>query len=374
MPAMGKTLKGQGPDGTFVPRVGLESHLLIFTNQKPPAAAKRGQDSLANRPHFYDDWRLYLREHLLELLVQRGPYMRFISLALVSLALLPITGQAEVLTLTMSDVLFEANSKQSASVFNDTGSVRSAFAYDFELLKTGGTIDALPGHFVEAKGRYSATASRQLLSPGPSPSQTFTNSYDLSFSINGLPDSFPFPIRIDVTSTFLGEGNRLAGTSDITFSSSSIDRRSYATNLYSPAGSSIAIPDIGVPANSATNFTAADVVQKEAGFFTRRGGTYFTSFEYDMTLTSLAEEAKTGGDIAFRLGKFSGFDGSAADYPGIHQRDALADGHYVTVRFTVLPEASSLTLLGISATGAVGWVIRTRRNRSVDLRSSHLQD
>jgi hypothetical protein len=41
-----------------------DSPLLIFTHQKPPAAATRGQDSLANRPRAWDDRRLFLREHL----------------------------------------------------------------------------------------------------------------------------------------------------------------------------------------------------------------------------------------------------------------------------------------------------------------------
>jgi hypothetical protein len=36
----------------------------MFTKQKPPDPAARGQDSLANSPRAWDDGRLFLREHL----------------------------------------------------------------------------------------------------------------------------------------------------------------------------------------------------------------------------------------------------------------------------------------------------------------------
>ena len=242
------------------------------------------------------------------------------------------------------------------------GTTRSEYRSETQVFDNGGSVEAVRGNSVIVSARFTAEASVQAFKLDPINAKTgvYRNNYEFTFDVN-IPDGKFY--KVDVTSEFLGSFTEIIPANGFTIASAAIaDSGFFASNLQ--FDKSLKIPTYAdsfpdqpdSPFDNVTVSTFAGPIDSD-----RRNVSWRLEWDYNVKLASIASDTKDGPDVAWRLGLDSGFANSAGTYPGVGDREMDLDGHWITVKVTVLPEVGSLLLGGAGLASGVLIVHRRRR-------------
>lgn len=227
----------------------------------------------------------------------------------------------------------------------------------------GAQVLASGGTSFDTRFWATAAADRGVAFSGGTASATVNMNYTITFSVTA---AFGLPYQLDVSTSLLGALTAIDDAAGLSAGGTSLVDPVNASLTGGVLDSgSLALPGTNsIGGTSGTNNVPISRAGSAVILGTGTGAAQLYTFTFTGLFRATSPQNVAGGDEhAVRFGLATGTGGllsgaTADDYPGPGGRDGLADGHFVSLTGTVIPEPGTLVLLG---SGLAGLAIRGRR-------------
>ena len=252
--------------------------------------------------------------------------------------------------LTISGLTPVLGGSNTGQITTDNGNNRSQTTSAVATTQAPSAAPDTIGSFSEFITRYSMNVVADRTNSTASTTANMTSSYSITFTVNNPAGG---SLRIDIDTLRVG-----ALTSTDEAGSSTITLGAVTGQLDTVGQANLGLPSVGGTLSTTAINTAFSQSGSTLSIFTSAlTSTYVLQFDFSSTVLS----AQDAG--AIRMGETGGISSTTADnYPGAGARVQANDGHFVTVRSTIIsmPEPESGALV---AFGLLGLALRGRRPR-----------